>query len=581
MKLQRLIAKNIFSLGEVDINLSNRGLVLVTGYSFDDMNENGAGKSSLANHAIVWGLYGQTQDGFKADDVINRHSTSKSSLVEIHFVGVDGEPYILRRSRNPNKLSLFKNKVDISHKVEKETQKSINMVLGRDFHTFIQSDLIGPGIERSFCKLPVSEQVSVIEDLLPIYQLNSWAENAKGFKTKVKDKISEISKEKLTIESSISTLKDSYENIRNQHYMWKGEQSKKIVKTRDNIKTLSDIQTFKSEKIKEKQEFIKNTLSKIPEKCKDVSSLTSIRDTTFSELGSVNQEIKRLRSIEDKNECPTCSQPLTDNISTKNHLIKLNSEYKELNEWLNSSIEWMENLKKIKEAEEWIRYETNTSKEGELIKLTAELDSLEKEQSPYESTLSTIQNSIESKSKGLDKLIKYATSLDKHLKWLEFWERAFSTDLKTMMIEEVCPFIENKINSYLAALNNPQFKAVVSTTKTLKSGDIRDRFTLDISSDNGANNFGMLSVGEKQIICFAVSLALSDLAATQAQGASDILILDEPLMGLSAKNCENVVNFLVSHKKGTILLISNEDNLKSLISNRIHVTKSKGLTWLE
>src|SRR3972149_8758242 len=147
MKLLRLKAKNVFSLGEVDLDLNKKGLILITGYSIDDSDENGAGKSSLANHAIVWGLYGQTQDGFKADDAINRHAPDNSGWVEIDFIGIDAEPYSIKRSRNPNKLILLKNNEDISHKLEKETQKAINKILGRDFHPFIQSDLIGPGTE--------------------------------------------------------------------------------------------------------------------------------------------------------------------------------------------------------------------------------------------------------------------------------------------------------------------------------------------------------------------------------------------------------------------------------------------------
>jgi len=150
-----------------------------------------------------------------------------------------------------------------------------------------------------------------------------------------------------------------------------------------------------------------------------------------------------------------------------------------------------------------------------------------------------------------------------------------------MMIEEICPFLEGRINDYLIKLRNPQFKVVVSTVKSLKSGDIREKFNLQVRSNHGADSFELLSVGEKQLVSFAASLAVADLAATQTRGKSHILILDEPFMGLHKNNCANIIEFLNSYDRSTILLISNEDELKSLVSNRIRVVKTRGVTWLE
>jgi len=115
----------------------------------------------------------------------------------------------------------------------------------------------------------------------------------------------------------------------------------------------------------------------------------------------------------------------------------------------------------------------------------------------------------------------------------------------------------------------------------LKSGDIREKFNLEIQSDHGANSFDLLSVGEKQMVSFAASLAVADLATTQVGGRSNILILDEPFMGLHKNNCDKIINFLNSSNIETILLISNEDNLKSMVPNRVHVVKTKGKSWLE
>ncbi|KKK68574.1 hypothetical protein LCGC14_2942680, partial [marine sediment metagenome] len=102
MKLLNLKAHNVFSIGTIEMSLGNRGLTLVTGWSYDDNNGNAAGKSSLARNAITWGMYGKTVDGVKADAVINTSiKNAKHCGVTLHFEGVDGNEYRIYRSRKP------------------------------------------------------------------------------------------------------------------------------------------------------------------------------------------------------------------------------------------------------------------------------------------------------------------------------------------------------------------------------------------------------------------------------------------------------------------------------------------------
>jgi DNA repair exonuclease SbcCD ATPase subunit len=100
------------------------------------------------------------------------------------------------------------------------------------------------------------------------------------------------------------------------------------------------------------------------------------------------------------------------------------------------------------------------------------------------------------------------------------------------------------------------------------------------SSDTGSTVFELFSGAEKQLTSFAVGMALSDLAAMQADGASSFMILDEPFLYQSPENCERIITFVTQHLSGksTILLISNEDSLVNLVPNRVHVVKNKGVT---
>jgi ABC-type dipeptide/oligopeptide/nickel transport system ATPase subunit len=80
---------------------------------------------------------------------------------------------------------------------------------------------------------------------------------------------------------------------------------------------------------------------------------------------------------------------------------------------------------------------------------------------------------------------------------------------------------------------------------------------------------------------FAAGLGLADLASTQSIGESSFLILDEPFSQLDARNSEAIVSYLtgdLSKERSTILLVSNDDTLMSLVPNRVHVVKEKGVS---
>ncbi|KKK65168.1 hypothetical protein LCGC14_2976880, partial [marine sediment metagenome] len=109
MKLLHLKAHNVFSIGTIELDLEDRGLTLIIGWSYDDKNGNMSGKSSLARNSIVWGLYGKTVDGVRADAVINTSiPNAKHCGVTLHFEGIDGNDYRIYRARKPASLTLSK-----------------------------------------------------------------------------------------------------------------------------------------------------------------------------------------------------------------------------------------------------------------------------------------------------------------------------------------------------------------------------------------------------------------------------------------------------------------------------------------
>src|SRR5689334_17522794 len=92
-------AENLFSFDAVNLELSDRGLVLVSGWSHDENTANGSGKSSITSKGIIWTLYGKTPGGLKGDEVIKTGKESCSGT--LYFIGRDKKHYRIHRQRKP------------------------------------------------------------------------------------------------------------------------------------------------------------------------------------------------------------------------------------------------------------------------------------------------------------------------------------------------------------------------------------------------------------------------------------------------------------------------------------------------
>ena len=106
IKFKKLHIENFMSIGEADIDLSDRAFTLIEGVNNnenDNARSNGSGKSSIFE-ALVWALTGATMRGNK--DVVN-FSGNDGALVTLEFI-VDTDRFVITRT-NPNFSPLLSN----------------------------------------------------------------------------------------------------------------------------------------------------------------------------------------------------------------------------------------------------------------------------------------------------------------------------------------------------------------------------------------------------------------------------------------------------------------------------------------
>lgn len=135
MKITRVTIQNFLGLGEAELELDDRGLVLVEGDNKDDtsQNSNGSGKSSLID-AVMWCLYGKTARGLTGDEVINEKA-GKECIVTV--TAHDGSDEIVvtrwRSAKGFHKkhgVSITVNGTDMTGGTDALTQLSINEAIG-------------------------------------------------------------------------------------------------------------------------------------------------------------------------------------------------------------------------------------------------------------------------------------------------------------------------------------------------------------------------------------------------------------------------------------------------------------------
>jgi len=592
MELKELCINNFLSVDHVKLDLKDQGLLLITGHSEDEGGANGVGKSTVGRNALCYVLFGETVNGDRGDILINDRRGENLRVNVVFQIG-DVEYRVLRK-RRPNCLEVYENGMEVTRKTAKETQELINTILGTTKELFLFSDVFGQGKKSTFLELTPGDQKNLIEEILPLEQTNDWlvktsiTEVEIEMELRAKQEIRDIHNGQL-----IGTRK-ALESIKEEALKWEEGKLKKLgnlqiqlTKTVDDYTVIAaHIETLKTELKSIDLSFFlgvdllyKTTEQQITE------------DKTYKEILIRNLETFK----KNKDICLTCQRPITTEESEK-YLEEMNDRIEKKNfsiaqrkirfDDLIVSKKKYEDLavKQDQLKREIDNLEKNVMPLCNKTKLEQEIETLNNEESPFRRSLDALLEKEGELIAALLRLGNQLLVLQEEKTVVSRWKKAYGKDIPLILFNMACPFLEEKTNEYLSLLNNGQITVKIDTIKELKSGEERRDFSISVRSDTGGSIYSLLSGGEQQIVNFAASLALSDLAEAQWQGSSKFAILDEPFTNLDPRNSDNVLNFLTTHflkKKKTVILISNEERLKQSIPNKIELTKKNGMTIME
>lgn len=631
MNFKKLIIQNFFSYGaKQEISLEKRGLVAIFGENHEPGNSdsNGSGKSSIVN-SLVWSLWGETIDGkVKGDAVINTN-IGEDCLVSTIFEN-DGIQYQVTRTRGmtgakkPNDVILYIDGENKTPGTNSDTQEFINNIIGMDKTTFCQAILLNAE-GKSFPQMTDSEQKQVLEDILQIDTLTRAKEETKNRLDDKKLKLANLRTELTQLATQVNHFKVQHHKLYQQEIQFETLKTQRLdslhLRLEQSLKELEVLRTTETPKSLQKElEAVDVKLKKIKDSLlrlqddkekiegaartvhfklhSDIAVVTNEEKHVSSDMGTANQLVGK--------PCPTCRQ-LVDPDFVDYSLTDLNSklqEYKNLRYMLetkqaevdsNYQIQISENqvnqnkmdgdiknlqatrqlcydkIRKLEAAQGSIKiYEKQVSQ------IELEIKEVMKEQNLFSNLVLEAKKALSdynSRYKSCNYKIK---SLETEQSYLEYWYEAFGNKgIKSYLLDGALPYLNERVQYYADIISGGYLKITFDTQSITKTGDWKEKFSVNVTNLQGASTYEQNSQGERRRIDIATGWALGDLAATRANKSIRFKALDECFESLDATGIDSVIKLLhaVEKEYETILVISHSDTLKNQFNNTMTVVK--------
>ena len=440
-KFKKIKAKNFLSYKDLELDLDKRGLILVEGKNLTNSAflSNGSAKSSLLS-TVTYALYGKTEKGQTADEVVN-NKVGKDTSVKLYF-DVDEQAYRIERYRkdkkNKNQVKLFKGNDEIKTNSAKETNQRILDLFGIDYSAYINSISIGQGSETSFSDATDKQKKEILENVANIAIYARAQEVAKQKVTdtqtnlaEYKNKLANYESEKDKFETLKQSEQDKYDNAMSyyssaQELLNEAEGKYEDLKEQANLDTLNEQKDKLVDELSSIKYLIDNKEPKqtftldTSEYENKISELQVILNKFSAEKMSKENEVNNLKvsynSFNTATVCPTCGSPL-DPTHALNEQEKIISQVAKIKEYI-IQLEGGINMtnKKITEAKQELQ-----DKQAEFNKFVADRDR------EYDSIVSVNQkayfnkqqevNNIQSQIDKVNNDIQNAYNTMEHYRW--------------------------------------------------------------------------------------------------------------------------------------------------------------------
>jgi len=195
------------------------------------------------------------------------------------------------------------------------------------------------------------------------------------------------------------------------------------------------------------------------------------------------------------------------------------------------------------------------------------------------------QDKIESVEAQIFEAESSVEKLNHDLEVFEFWKIAFSSKgIRSLLLDRFCNQFNAIVNDYLSKASNGRMSIVLNPIKVLKSGEDRNKISLDITMDDSLVSYSSLSGGEKRRVDVSLCLTLNKWLSNRcglANGLLGLIIFDELFSFLDREGEENIGGLLYEEGSDKIILvISHTPELASYSQCVLNISKVDGISTL-
>ena len=536
--------KNFLSSGntftEIDLNKNKTTLIVGT---------NGAGKSTMLD-ALSFALFGKPHRAINKPQLVNSIN-GKQCVVEVEF-SIGQAQFKIVRGIKPNVFEIWKNGTMINQSSHaKEYQKILEQnILKLNHKSFHQVVVLGSSSFIPFMQLSAWVRREVIEDLLDINVFSKMNVLLREKNNILKEKLKDIEHTQEINKTKIQTQEKYIRDITALTEENKREYELRIQESKDSIDALqaknSELSLGLEESIREAEERLRTLQDR-------KQSLLLGSQDKLSDIRNIDE---RITFFEENGSCPVCDQTISD--GHKHEILTAAKEQKS---------GWKAALKTV--GEEGTQVEAQISKQNDVLATlrdrisqlnqnNREIDTLHKTIQGYrESIEKEVSADLNKAKEDLQDLESTKSSLlEEKLKLSEQFnyntviaEMLKDTGIKTKIIKQYLPVMNNLVNKYLQVLDFfVHFNLDESFQETIRSRH-RDEFT-----------YASFSEGEKQRIDLALLFTWRQIAKMKNSVATNLLVLDETFdSSLDHEGIENLLKilhtldsdtnvFVISHK---------------------------------
>ena len=638
MDIRKLEIENFLTIGTAELELDNRGLILIQGENRDDTSadSNGAGKSSIVD-AICWGIYGTTARGVSGDSIVNNKSKKNCKVV----VEIDDEGTIYRieryRKHATHKNALYITSTDdtgvtinLSKGTDRDTQEVINKVMGCTLDVFVAAIYAGqeqmpdlPGMTDKNLKMLIEEAAGV-EVLTEAYTVaRTRLTNREKDLTAVQTSVASLTAQHDTFVDSLATAmdqRDTFETERKARAraeiakadpikveidrMKKELEEAPVAKINaaiakinevldgrkaknDELKKLRDAQSSASLSASNAKTLITSKKNQIARAENELASIDSQVGKPCGECGKTYEEhdlaTARLARLETLRELHAELVTLEDNYSKAEATLKqaqtvadtFESTLTDVTDLAKKHRELSGRLSAVNMLERSIE-----SKAGDLKRCADLARAKMSEPNPHLASVTNFEAKVNDTAAKLETVKKTAEEIEKDVDLLRDAVKVFGpAGVRAHILDTVTPYLNDRTSDYLGALSDGNIHAVWSTLSKTAKGELREKFNIEVTNDKGADSFSGLSGGEKRKARLAAAMALQDMVASRAAKPINIFIADEVDHALDESGLERLMGVLdrKARERGTVLVISH-NSLRDWIDTVVTVTKESGIT---